>query len=44
MKDNKSKQCSVSLQAFYDHFKESYSENSDFKLDQVDEFIENNFS
>ena len=28
----------------YDHFKEIYSENSDFKLDQVDEFIENNFS
>ena len=44
MKDDKSKQCSVSLQAFYDHFKEIYSENSDFKIDQVDAFIENNFS
>ena len=44
MKDDKSKQCNVSLQAFYDHFKEIYSENSDFKIDQVDAFIENNFS
>ena len=32
MKDDKSKPCNVSLQAFYDHFKEIYSENSDFKI------------
>ena len=44
MKDDKSKQCNVSLQTFYDHFKEIYSENSDFKIDQVDAFIGNNFS
>ena len=44
MKDDTSKQCNVSLQAFYDHFKEIYSQNSDFKIDQVDAFIENNFS
>ena len=44
MKDDKSKRSNVSLQAFYDHFKEIYSENSDFKIDQVDAFIEDNFS
>ena len=44
MKDDKSKRSNVSLQAFYDRFKEIYSENSDFKIDQVDAFIENNFS
>ena len=44
MKDDKSKQCNVSLQAFYDHFKEIYSENSDFLITKVYTFIENNFS
>ena len=43
-KGDNSKKCNVSQQAFYDHFNEIYSENSDFKIDQVDVFIENNFS
>ena len=44
LKGNKSKQCNVSLQAFHDHFSKIYSENSDYSLDHVEEFVENNFS
>ena len=42
IKGNKSKQCNVSLQAFYEHFSQVYSENSNFSLNHVEEFIENN--
>lgn len=40
--DSKTNTCNVSLQAFYDHFKEIYSENSNFNLNFVDEYLENN--
>ena len=44
LKENKSKQCNVRLQAFYEHFSQVYSENSDFSLNHVEEYIENNLS
>ena len=44
LKQNKSKECNVSLQAFYEHFSQVYSENSQFVIDHVETFVENNFS
>ncbi|MEW8546880.1 MAG: reverse transcriptase family protein, partial [Candidatus Thiodiazotropha sp.] len=42
--DSKTNSCNVSLQAFYDHFKQIYSESSHYTLDFVDEYLENNLS
>ena len=44
MKENKSKQSNVSLQTFYDHFSQVYSENSAFSINHVETFVENNLS
>ena len=44
LKENKSKLCNVSLQAFYEHFSQIYSENNGFSLNHVEEYIENNLS
>ena len=44
LKENKSKQNNVSLQTFYDHFSQVYSENSAFSINHVETFVENNLS
>ena len=44
LKENKSKQSNVSLQTFYDHFSQVYSENIAFSINYVETFVENNFS
>ena len=44
LKRDRNKELKYNIMFCWDHFTEVSSENSDFKIDQVDAFIENNFS
>ena len=44
LKENKSKQSNVSLQTFYEHFSQVYSDDSNLSVEHVEAFVGNNLS